>query len=80
MENEESSDGIEEVLIGEKVVPYVRIYISAGRENHDLLNVEEIMILLSSEFASPSEKVKEFIDRGMVNIFACSYDKVLKVL
>ena len=55
----EDSNEIDNIEITEKVVPYVRIYLSVGRENHDLLSIEEIMSLLSQESASPNEKIKE---------------------
>jgi hypothetical protein len=73
-------DEIDNIEITEKVIPYVRIYLSVGRENHDLLSIEEMMGLLSQESASPNEKIKEFMDAGMVNIYVCSYDKVAKVI
>ena len=75
----EDSNEIDNIEITEKVIPYVRIYLSVGRENHDLLSIEEIMVMLSQESASPNEKIKEFMDAGMVNIYVCSYDKVAKV-
>ena len=73
-------DNIEEIEIGEKVVPYIKILISVGRENHDMLTIPEISLLLTQDGASPTENVKQFLDKGMVNIYACEYDKVAKIL
>jgi hypothetical protein len=73
-------DNIEEIEIGEKVVPYIKILISVGRENHDLLTIPEISNLLTQDGASPTENIKEFMNKGMVNIYACEYDKVAKIL
>ena len=73
-------DNIEEIAIGEKVVPYIKILISVGRENHDMLTIPEISLLLTQDGASPTENVKQFLDKGMVNIYACEYDKVAKIL
>lgn len=73
-------DNIEEIAIGEKVVPYIKILISVGRENHDMLTLLEISNLLTQDGASPTENIKEFMNKGMVNIYACEYDKVAKIL
>lgn len=73
-------DNTEEIEIGEKVVPYIKILISVGRENHDMLTIPEISLLLTQDGASPTENVKQFLDKGMVNIYACEYDKVAKIL
>jgi hypothetical protein len=73
-------DNIEEIEIGEKVVPYIKILISVGRENHDMLTIPEISNLLTQDGASPTENIKEFMNKGMVNIYACEYDKVAKIL
>jgi hypothetical protein len=73
-------DDIEEIDIGEQVVPYIRILISVGRENHDMLTIDEIEDLLTQDGASPTENIKLFMDKGMLNIYACEYDKVAKIL
>ena len=73
-------ENIEEIAIGEKVVPYIKILISVGRENHDMLTIPEISNLLTQDGASPTENIKEFMNKGMVNIYACEYDKVAKIL
>ena len=73
-------DNIEEIEIGVEVVPYIKILISVGRENHDMLTLLEISNLLTQDGASPTENIKEFMNKGMVNIYACEYDKVAKIL
>jgi hypothetical protein len=78
--NDSNNDGIEEIHIGEAVVPYIRILISVGRENHDMLTIPQISNLLTQDGASPTENIKQFMDKGMVNIYACEYDKVAKIL
>lgn len=74
------NEEIENIEITERVIPYLRIYMSVGKENHDLLSIEEMIDLLSQDSASPNEKIKEFLDKGIVNIFVCSYDKIAKVI
>lgn len=76
----EDNNEIEEVEIGEQVIPYIKILISVGRENHDMLAIPEISNLLTQDGASPTENIKRFLDKGMVNIYACEYDKVAKIL
>ncbi len=78
--DEDMHDDIEEIGIGEQVIPYIKILISVGRENHDLLSIPEISNLLTQDGASPTENIKQFMDKGMVNIYACEYDKVAKIL
>lgn len=70
----------EQIIIGEKVIPYIRVYISVGKENHDMLTVDQISSLLQQDCASPVENIKSYMDKGMVNIYACEYDKVMKIL
>lgn len=76
----DDNNEIEELVIGEQVIPYIKILISVGRENHDLLSIPEISNLLTQDGASPTENIKTFLDKGMVNIYACEYDKVAKIL
>ena len=76
----DDNNEIEEVEIGEQVIPYIKILISVGRENHDMLAIPEISNLLTQDGASPTENIKKFLDKGMVNIYACEYDKVAKIL
>jgi DNA-binding MarR family transcriptional regulator len=78
--NDSNNDGIEEIGIGEAVIPYIKILISVGRENHDMLTIPEISNLLTQDGASPTQNIKDFLDKGMVNIYACEYDKVAKIL
>lgn len=75
MDEEEGSDVIEEA-----VIPYIRIYIAAGKPNHDMLNIDEILNMLTQDGKSPSENIKDIIDKGMVNIFATSYSATVKIL
>jgi len=77
---DDMNDGIEEIEIGEQVIPYIKILISVGRENHDMLSIPEISNLLTQDGASPTQNIKKFMDQGFVNIYACEYDKVAKIL
>jgi hypothetical protein len=77
---DDMNDDIEEIVIGEQVVPYIKILISVGRANHDMLTIPEISNLLTQDGASPTQNVKQFMDKGFVNIYACEYDKVAKIL
>jgi DNA-binding MarR family transcriptional regulator len=77
---DDMNDGIEEIEIGEQVIPYIKILISVGRENHDMLSIPEISNLLTQDGASPTQNIKQFMDQGFVNIYACEYDKVAKIL
>ena len=63
-------DNIEEIEIGEAVVPYIKILISVGRENHDMLTIPEISLLLTQDGASPTENVKQLETKG--NVFMIS--------
>jgi hypothetical protein len=80
MENEEYEN--DEIYSGitEKIIPFIRIYISAGLEDHDLLEVEEVVDFLTSNNMSINDTIKNIIDKGMVNVYACSFNKVVKVL
>lgn len=74
-ENDEIYSGITE-----KIIPFIRIYISAGLEDHDLLEVEDVVDFLTSNNMSINDTIKNIIDKGMVNVYACSFNKVVKVL
>jgi hypothetical protein len=65
--------------ITEIIMPFLRIYISAGKEDHDLLDVEEVVDWLTSENKSINETIKELIDKGMLNVYACSFNRSVKV-
>jgi hypothetical protein len=65
--------------ITEIIMPFLRIYISAGREDHDLLDVEEVVDWLTSDNKSINETIKELIDKGMLNVYACSFNRSVKV-
>ena len=65
--------------ITESIMPFLRIYISAGREDHDLLDVEEVVDWLTSDNKSINETIKELIDKGMLNVYACSFNRSVKV-
>jgi hypothetical protein len=71
---EDDLDSITEIII-----PFLRIYISAGREDHDLLDVEEVVDWLTSDNKSINETIKELIDKGMLNVYACSFNRSVKV-
>jgi hypothetical protein len=74
------NDDEETFIVEEGVVPYVRIYISAGKANHDMLEIHEIMQVLTQDNKSPSENIKDIIDKGMVNIYATYFNTTVKVL
>lgn len=63
----------------EEIMPFLRIYISAGKEDHDLLEIEDVVQFLTSENRSINETIKHLIDNGMANIYACSFNKTMKV-
>jgi DNA-binding MarR family transcriptional regulator len=65
--------------ITETIIPFLRIYISAGKENHDLLEVEDIVDWLTSDNCSITESIKRLLDKGMINVYACSYNRSVKV-
>ena len=65
--------------ITEIIMPFLRIYISAGREDHDLLDVEEVVDWLTSDNKSINDTIKELIDKGMLNVYACSFNRSVKV-
>jgi hypothetical protein len=65
--------------ITEIIMPFLRIYISAGKEDHDLLDVEEVVDWLTSDNKSINETIKELIDKGMLNVYACSFNRSVKV-
>ena len=65
--------------ITEIIMPFLRIYISAGREDHNLLDVEEVVDWLTSDNKSINETIKELIDKGMLNVYACSFNRSVKV-
>ena len=75
---DEEEDFIE--LAEEGVIPYLRIYISVGKQNHDMLEIHEILQVLTQDGKSPSENIKDMMDNGMVNIYATSFNQVVKVL
>lgn len=66
--------------VTESLMPFLRIYVSGGRQNHDLLDVEEIVNFLTSENRSVNETVKYLIDQGMANVYASSFNRTVKVL
>lgn len=80
MDNNEYEDD-DELYEGitEHIMPFLRIYISAGKENHDLLEIEDVIDFLSSENMSVNETIKTLIDKGMANVYACSFNKTMKV-
>jgi hypothetical protein len=78
--DEEEIDNDDYFNITEEIMPFLRIYLSAGKENHDMLDCDEIVDFLSSDNRSISETIKQLIDKGMVNVYACSFNDTLKVL
>ena len=75
--NEFEEDDLDSIT--EIIMPFLRIYISAGREDHDLLDVEEVVDWLTSDNKSINETIKELIDKGMLNVYACSFNRSVKV-
>lgn len=63
----------------DSIMPFLRIYVSAGREDHDLLEIEEVIEFLTSEKRSINDTIKELMDKGMANVYACSFNRTLKV-
>lgn len=65
--------------ITQSIMPFLRIYVSAGKENHDMLDIPDIVDWLTSDNCSINESIKRLLDKGMVNVYACSFDKSVKV-
>jgi hypothetical protein len=63
----------------DSIMPFLRIYVSAGREDHDLLEIEEVIEFLTSEKRSINDTIKELMDKGMANVYACSFNRTMKV-
>lgn len=63
----------------DNIMPFLRIYVSAGRENHDMLELDEMIDFLSSENRSINETIKDLIDKGMLNVYVCSFNRTTKV-
>jgi hypothetical protein len=63
----------------EEVVPMLRVYISYGKKNNDQLELEQIISFLSQD-GGPSQHVKDLIEKGIFNLYACCFDKVVKVI
>lgn len=63
----------------EEVIPLIRVYISYGKKNNDQLELEQVVSFLSQD-GGPASHVKELIDKGIFNLYACCFDKVMKVL
>lgn len=79
MDNNEYEDDDIYDAITENIMPFLRIYISAGTEDHDMLSIEEVVNFLTSENRSINDTIKHLIDQGMSNVYACSFDKTIKV-
>lgn len=78
--NNHMSDNEDNILREEQVIPVMRIYVSYVKENQDMLDVPEIINLLFQNNKSPSEHIKELIDKGMINIYACCFNQTVKVI
>lgn len=65
--------------ITQSIMPFLRIYVSAGKEDHDMLDIPDIVDWLTSDNCSINESIKRLLDKGMVNVYACSFDKSVKV-
>jgi hypothetical protein len=79
MDNEEYEDDDLYEGITETIMPFLRIYVSAGREDHDMLEVEDVVDFLTSENRSVNDTIKHLIDKGMLNVYACSFNRTMKV-
>ena len=44
-----------------------------------MLELEQVLSFLSQD-GGPANHIKDLIDKGMFNLYACCYDKVTKVL
>lgn len=80
MENNDYED--DEIYDGmtEHIMPFLRIYVSAGKKDHDLLDLDELINWMTSENKSINDTIKELLDQGMVNVYACSFHRTMKVL
>ena len=74
------SDNFDDDEFTTRVIPVIRVYISYLKENNDLLDIPEAISALSCNDKSPSENIKDYIDRGMINIYACSFNQTVKVI
>ncbi len=77
------SDNFDNDFIDEyttRVIPVIRVYISYLKENNDMLDLPEVVAALSSNDRSPGENIKDYIDKGMINIYACSFNQTVKVI
>lgn len=63
-----------------KIIPFLRIYISAGFENHDMAETDEVIGFLHSENRTITEVIKDLLDKGMFNVYACSFNQSKKVI
>lgn len=72
--------GINKHIREEQVIPVMRVYISFVKENQDMLDIPDAVNLLCQNNKSPSENIKELIDKGMINIYACCFNNVHKVI
>lgn len=61
------------------VIPTVRVYISYTKQNHDQCDIPEVVDALTRKM-SPQNALIDLIDRGMVNIYACCFNNVHKVI
>jgi hypothetical protein len=64
----------------QKVQPVVRVYISYVTEGNDMLDIPQTLQALCTDGKSPIENIKDIMDKGMVNIYACSFNNVHKVI
>jgi len=79
MDNEEYEEDRLYEGITETIMPFIRIYVSAGTEDHDMLEIEDVVEFLTSENRSVNDTVKHLIDQGLANVYACSFNKTTKV-
>lgn len=63
----------------EEVLPFIRVYISYGKKNNDQLELDQVISFLSQD-GGPAGHIKELIDKGVFNLYACCFDKITKVL
>jgi hypothetical protein len=78
MNNNEDDNFIEGYT--KRVIPVIRVYISYLQEDNNMLDLEEAIEALSSNNMSPAENIKRYIEQGMINIYACSFNQVKKVI
>ena len=61
-----------------KVFPALRVYLNCYTEDHDQYNIDEFMDLIGEK--GIAEFIRELIDEGILNVYYCCFDDVVKVI